>query len=200
MTVSRLKAVGLYRDLDFQQNQPDFGTPFELLPPIENAMHAPIAVHEISVESIEETLEKQVITPQTEYPELSLEDIASEDAPHLEQKLMSLPKLTLDKIALLQQKDTFCNNISTCLHCNPHDKYFIDSMGILHKKVINFNSTSSYVIVPKILIKHLLHTSWDSLGHVGAIKLYNFIKRLYYFPDMRKVIHKYVRTCKIVKL
>ena len=52
------------------------------------------------------------------------------DTPQLEQKLMSLPKLALDKITLLQQKDTFCNNILSHLHCKPHDKYFSYSMGI----------------------------------------------------------------------
>ena len=117
-----------------------------------------------------------------------------EDTPQVEQKLMSLPKLTPDKITLLQQQDTFCNNILTRLHCNPHDTYFTDSMGILHKKVIDFNSTFSSVVVPKLLIKYLLHTLHNSLGHVGAKKLYHFIKSIYYFPNMRKAIHKYVRT------
>ena len=37
-SVLRLKAVGLYHDLDFQKSQPDFGTPFKLLPPL-NKQH-----------------------------------------------------------------------------------------------------------------------------------------------------------------
>ena len=98
------------------------------------------------------------------------------DAPQLEQKLMSLPEVTPDKITLLQQKDTFCNNILIHLHCNPHDKYFTDSMGILHKKVIDFNSTFSSVVVPKVLIRNLLHASHNLIGHIGATKLYHFIK------------------------
>ena len=57
-------------------------------------------------------------------------------------------------------------------------------MGILHKKVIDFNSTFSSVVVPKIIIKYLLPTSHDSLGHDGATKLYYFLKRLYYFQGM----------------
>ena len=32
-SVSRLKAVGLYHDLDLQKNQADLGTAFEPLPP-----------------------------------------------------------------------------------------------------------------------------------------------------------------------
>ena len=68
-------------------------------------------------------------------------------------------------------------------------------MDILHKKVIYFNSTFSSVVIPQILIKYLLHTSHNSFGHVGARKLYHFLKRLYYFQGMRKKIHQYVRSC-----
>ena len=32
-SVSRPKVVGLYHNLDFQKNQPDFGTPFQPLSP-----------------------------------------------------------------------------------------------------------------------------------------------------------------------
>ena len=177
-SVPRLKAVGIYHDLDLQKSQPDSGTPFELLPTIEWAIHLPRVVHEISIENNLETLEKQVTTSQTDYHYLPLE----EDAPHLEQKLMSLPELTPDKINLLQQKDTFCNNIITQLHCNPHDKYFTDSMGILNKRVVDFNSTFSSVVVSEVLIKYMLHASHDSLAHVGAIKLYYFTKKALLLP------------------
>ena len=51
-SVSRLKAVGLYHDLDFQKSQPDLGTPFEPLPPAEQATHAPIVINEISLKTI----------------------------------------------------------------------------------------------------------------------------------------------------
>ena len=41
-----------------------------------------------------------------------------------------------------------------------------------------------------MLIKYLLHTSHDSLGHIGATKLYHLLKRLYYFQGMQKEIHQ----------
>ena len=44
-------------------------------------------------------------------------------------------------------------------------------METLHKMVINFNSTFLFAVVPKVLIKYLLHASHDSLGHVGATTL-----------------------------
>ena len=43
--------------------------------------------------------------------------------------------------------------------------------------VIDFNDGFSAVVEPQILIKYLLHTSQNSLGHVGA-------KKLYHFPEM----------------
>ena len=73
---------------------------------------------------------------------------------------MSLPELTPGKIIKLQKNDTFCNNIIHHMHCNTNENYFTDAMGILHKKVIDFNSTFLSVIRPKIFIRYLLHTSW----------------------------------------
>ena len=35
------------------------------------------------------------------------------------------------------------------MHCNTNKNYFTDPMGILHKKVIDFNSTFSSVFIPK---------------------------------------------------
>ena len=49
--------------------------------------------------------------------------------------------------------------------------------------------------MPQILIKYLLQTSHDSLGHTGATKLYHFTKRFYYFQGMRKKIYQYGRSC-----
>ena len=97
---------------------------------------------------------------------------------------MSLLKLTPEKISQLTKNDTLCNHIITLLQCSSPEDYFTDTMDILHKKVIDFHSTFSSVVIPKILTKYLLHALYDSLGHVGATKLYHFIKRLYYFPGM----------------
>ena len=118
----------------------------------------------------------------------------------LEQRLMSLPELTPEKIIKLQKNDTFCNNIIHHIHCNTNKNYFTDAMGISHKKVIDFNRTFSSVVIPKILIKYLLHASHDSLGHIGATKLYHFFKRLYYFQGMWKTVHRYVRTSQICQI
>ena len=47
LSLSRLRAVGLYHDLDFKNGQQELGTPFEPLPPVEQSTHKPIEVQEI---------------------------------------------------------------------------------------------------------------------------------------------------------
>ena len=75
---------------------------------------------------------------------MSLEDISPKDASHLEQKLMSLPELTPDKITQLQKMMHSVTTLSPHRHCNSHENYFTDAMGILHKKVIDFQQ---YVLI-----------------------------------------------------
>ena len=108
---------------------------------------------------------------------------------------MFLPEFTPDKVIKLQKNNTFWKHILQHIHCSKNNYYFIDAMSILHKKVLNFNSTFSAMVIPQILIKYLLHASHDSLGHIGAIKLYHLLKRLYNFQGMMKKIHQYVRSC-----
>ena len=60
--------------------------------------------------------DKQIITPAKDDSKPPLENITTENIPKLERKLMFLPKLTPDKITLLQKQDPFCNNILTFLH------------------------------------------------------------------------------------
>ena len=131
----------------------------------------------------------------TDEAKISLENASPTDILHLEDILMSLPELTPDKVIKLQKNDTICKNILPRIHCSKNNNYFIDAVGILPKKFIKFNSTFSAMGIPQILIKNILHTSHDSLGHVGAMKLYNFLKRLYYFQGMRKKIHHFARSC-----
>ena len=163
--------------------------------------HTPLEVNEIFIAPDTEKLTENydplhdLPTVQTDKTELSLENPSPADIQCFEQNLMSLLEFMPDKVIKLQRNDTFCKNIIQHIHCGKNDNYIIDTMGILHEKVINFNSTFPAVVIQQILIKYLLHSSHDSLGHVGATKLYHFIKRLYWFQGMRKKIHQYVRSC-----
>ena len=139
-------AVGLYNDLNSKDHQQEFSSPFEPLPPSEQVTHIPIEVNEIVTEPDIEKLAKMydalgnLPTVQMDKVDLSLENASPMEIPHLEQKLIFLPEFTLDKIVKVQKKDKFYNNILQHIHCSKNENYFLDAMGILHKKVIDFNS------------------------------------------------------------
>ena len=141
--MSRLRAVGLYHDLDFKE----FSAPFEPLPPVKQVTHMPIEVNEIFIApNIEKFTQNynalhDLPTAQTDKAELSLENASPTDISHLEQNLMSLLEFTPDKVIKLQKNNTFCKHILQHIHCSKNSNYIIDTIGILHKKVIYFNST-----------------------------------------------------------
>ena len=109
---------------------------------------------------------------------------------HSWKRTMSLPELTPDKDIKLQENDVFCKNILQHTGCSKYEDYFQDAMAILHKKIIDFSSVFSAVVVPQILMKYSLCASHDSLGHFGAKKLYYFLNSLYFFKGMRRKLHE----------
>ena len=135
--------------------------------------------------------------PQTVYPDLPLKNIAPKGTLHFKWKLMSLPELTTDKITHLQERIQSAKNYSPALQptwqvFHRHHGSLIQESHWLQQHILICSST-------KILIKYLLHASHDSLGHVGTTECFQFIKRLYYLPDVRKIIHKYVEPAKNAK-
>ena len=174
-SVSRPKAVGIYHDIDSDDHQQEFSTPFESLPPVKPVTHTSLEVNEVIIMPDMERLTQTYDTfhdPPTVQTvrqlKLSLENASPADIPQLKEILMSLLKLTLDKVVKLQESDFFCKNILQHISYSKHEKYFQEAMGILHKKVVDFKNMFSAVVVPQILIKYLLHASHNSLGYVGA--------------------------------
>ena len=50
-SVSMLKEIGLYHDIDLKDHHQEFSTPFESLPPIEPVTHMPVEVNEVFIAS-----------------------------------------------------------------------------------------------------------------------------------------------------
>ena len=71
-SVSRLKAVELYHDLDFQNSQLKLGTTFEPSSPVKHATHTPIEVHENFIKLNIETLAQNHTVAQIDQCKLSL--------------------------------------------------------------------------------------------------------------------------------
>ena len=69
---------------------------------------------------------------------------------------MSLPEFTPDKVIKLQESDVFCKNILQHIGCSRYENNFQDAMGVLHKRVVDFNIIFSAVVIPQILVIYLL--------------------------------------------
>ena len=97
-SMSRLRAVGFYRDLDFKDDQQEFSAPFEPM------THTPLEINEDFIASNIENLVQNyealhdLPTAQTDKAKLSPENASPTDIPCLEQNLMSLPELTPHKL------------------------------------------------------------------------------------------------------
>ena len=110
LTLSRLRAVGLYHDHNSKDHQQEFHSPFEPLPPVEQMTCMPIEVNEIFIAPDIEKLAKNydtlhnVSTVQTDKANLSLENASPTDIPYLESNLMSLPEFTPDKVRKLKKE------------------------------------------------------------------------------------------------
>ena len=100
--VSRLRAGGLYHDIDFQNHQQEFSTPFEPLPSVDPVTHMLLKVNELAPK-IEELVQNynalnDLSTKQNDKAKLSLENVLPKDILQLEQKVMSLPELTPHRV------------------------------------------------------------------------------------------------------
>ena len=92
---------------------------------------------------------------------LSLENTSPTDIPQLEENLMSLLELTPDKVIKLPKGDGFCKNILQHICCSKFENYFKDAIGFLHKKLVDFNSVFTAIVGPQMLMKYLLHDSYN---------------------------------------
>ena len=55
--------------------------------------------------------------------------------PNMEKHMQNYEALTPDQVINLQKNDICCKNILPHIHCRKNDNYFIDAIGILHKKL-----------------------------------------------------------------
>ena len=103
-SVSRLRAVGLYHDIDLKDHQQEISAPFEPLPPVEPATHMLFEVNETfivpNVENLTQTYDELHDLPPgqtTDDVKLSLENVSPAYIPQFEQSLMSLPEIYIRK-------------------------------------------------------------------------------------------------------
>ena len=105
---------------------------------------------------------------------------------------------------LYQQLVTYLDTLMFPLHLQPHEQlrlrrvstfYFLRD-SILYKR--NQNDPSSPLRVVTIhdveTVLHYFHES-DLARHFGPLRTYQKIAVRYFWPDMRKQVYDFVRTC-----
>ena len=50
-------------------------------------------------------------------------------------------------------------------------------------------------MVPEKMTKYILHKGHERLGHPGAVKLYLCLRKMYYWPNLKRDCTKQVQTC-----
>ena len=78
-SVSRLRAAGLYHDLDFKDGKQEIRTLFEPLTPVEQSTHTPIEVHQF------------FIKPEHRKPHLKLRDTKHLTS-HTARRIQTVPR------------------------------------------------------------------------------------------------------------
>ena len=136
-SVSKLRAVGSYHDIDLKGHQQEFSVPFEPLPPVEPATCMPLEMNEVfivpNVEKLAQTYDTlhNVPTGQTnEYVKLSLENALHTDIPPLE--YFNVPaRINIRKSNTTTKEWHTLQKHNCIIDCSKHEKYFIDTTYIL---------------------------------------------------------------------
>ena len=75
------------------------------------------------------------------------------------------------------------------------EKMFILDKGVLYRLWLEENETFKCTFVPKILREPLLVLAHNRSGHNGGRRTYMGLKRLYFWPGMRKDTFKHCKNC-----
>ena len=110
-------------------------------------------------------------------------------------KEIQLP-LKNSQMQQLQRHDDFCRGIARKLALNKHmNKLFMMKQGIIYRLWCEDNKTEECIVVPEVLQNPLLMLAHDYSGQNGFRRMYNALKRQYYWPGMRKHILKHCKSC-----
>ena len=73
--------------------------------------------------------------------------------------------------------------------------YLINKEGIL-KRVMRVNNLKlEVIVVPRDFTKILLFEVHEALAHPGQLKMYMFIRRCYFWKNLRTDVNAFVRNC-----
>ena len=107
-------------------------------------------------------------------------------------------KISIEKLVRLQYEQQQYMHIRKMVKKNPEKLqmlYRIRSDDMLVKIVRSDNHKFEAIMVLDKITKYILHEAHERLGHPGSVKLYLFLRRIYYWPQLKRDCSTHIRTC-----
>ena len=106
-----------------------------------------------------------------------------------------LTPLTIEELLEEQKEDEFCQEARACLANNPESQYFEDPHGLICRRAKRDNAGQN--ILPKTLRRQaLLLAHYPRLaGQPGGSRMYQTLRRTFYWPSMAHDAYHTVRHC-----
>ena len=106
--------------------------------------------------------------------------------------------ISTEKLVRLQNEQQKYMHIQKMIEKHPKKLrmlYKIRPDHVLVKIVRSDNHKFEAILVPDKMTKYILHEAHERLGHSGSVKLYLFLWKIYYWPQLKRDCTKHVRTC-----
>ena len=114
---------------------------------------------------------------------------------HEQVREVKLP-LKPHQLAQIQRNDEYCKEVARKLEKDVELKHiFLKEKDLLYRLWTEDGCTFKCILVPQVLQESLIILAHDYSGHNGARRVYNCLKRQYYWPGIRKQIFKHCKQC-----
>ena len=107
-------------------------------------------------------------------------------------------KVTTKELVDMKRKQQKYIHICKMIEQHPNKLgmlYKVREDDVLVKIVRTINQKSEVVMVPEEMMKYILHEAHKRLGHLDTVKLYLFLRKMYYWPNLKRDCTKQVCTC-----
>ena len=98
-------------------------------------------------------------------------------------------EISTEKLVRLQNEQQQYTHIRKMIKKNPEKLkmlYKVRPDDVLVKIVRSDNHKFEAIMVPDKITKYILHEAHERLGHPGSVKLYLFLRKMYYWPQLKR--------------
>lgn len=109
--------------------------------------------------------------------------------------MAKLLPVSLDEFVQAQESDKLCRRLRKELDQAQPTRFFLNDNGILCRK--GYTQGDKQVVVPKELRKSILQREHSSPlgGHPGSTRMYQTLRKKYYWPSLVADVYGYVAAC-----